>query len=127
MAPVKGKRRHLSYSVAIPIPALDRHGRRLERSRVEDWTRRVLAQLTECFGGATAVPALGTNILGGRIVYEEGQVLARAACEDRQTYLDNSERVIEIAEQMGAALDQESVIVLAAPSDSVLVELRLET
>lgn len=125
--PTRSKReRHLRYTVAIPIPALDRNGKKLKPSDIREWTRRALAELTECFGGATAVPALGTNILNGRIVYEEGQHLARAACEDRRAFLDKRERIIAFAEKMGEALNQESVFVLASSSDSVLVELRIE-
>jgi hypothetical protein len=119
-------RQHLRYSVAIPVPSLDRHGKKLKAPQIRTWTRKALAALTDLFGGATAIPAVGTNILNGRIVYEEGQVLVRSFCKNRQAFLAKRARVVSFAEEMGQALDQESVIVLASSSDSVLVELRLE-
>src|SRR5713226_5887684 len=114
------------YLVAVPIPYLDKSGRRLGSLDKERWTERALKELTECFGGATTIPAPGTNMLGTEILFEKGQVLAVAACENREEFLMRRDRVQAFVQRMGTALRQHSVFVLSFPSDSFLVELESE-
>lgn len=80
-------------------------------------------ELTECFGGATAVPAPGTNIVGGKVLYEVGQTLVVSACESREEFLANRDRIEAFVTQMGEELNQDAVFVLAFDSDSFLIEL----
>lgn len=112
-----------NYLVGIPIPYLDRHGRRLEASRTERWTHEALQELTECFGGATPIPAPGRNIVEGTVLHEEGQTLILGGCDDRDDFLRKRDRIQLFAEKMGHALNQYAVFVLAFPSDSFLIEL----
>jgi hypothetical protein len=121
------KRTEKSYLVAIPIPALDRLGRPLAAALIAEWTRRTMDELTSCFGGATPVPAPGTNVVFGpdgeaQVLYEGGQTLILAACDSRDQFLEHRGRIDVLAEQMADALDQYAVFVLACPSDSFLVE-----
>jgi hypothetical protein len=113
-----------AYVVAIPIAALDRTGQPLEDDRVREWTRRTLRELTDCFGGATLLPAPGSSVVvNGRS--ERGQAVAVAACDRREAYLDKRERLRAFAAALKDGLDQETVLVLAFASDSFLVEERL--
>ena len=79
--------RELRYLVGIPIPFLDRKGRKLNSRAVEKWTRMAELELSECFGGATPVPSPGINILGGNVLYGKGQTLVMSACGDRDECL----------------------------------------
>ncbi len=86
-----------------------------------------MSLLTACFGGATPVPAPGTNVVqgsgGGRAtLLESGQVLVVSACESRAVFLRKSRRIETLAARMADRLRQEAVFVLAFPSDSFLVE-----
>ena len=113
------------YLVAIPVPSLDRKGRAISQSEVDKWSRRTQEELTRCFGGATPLPAPGTNIVGRKVLYEEGQVLVLSGCcEDREQFLRKRERIEAFAEAMARALDQHSVFVLAFASDSFLIEMK---
>ena len=87
------------------------------------WVKLAEQELTECFGGATPVPSPGTNILDGRIVYEEGQTLVCSACENRKEFLKKRDRIAAFVERMGSDLNQFAVFVLAFPSDSFLIEI----
>ena len=126
MAPRKRKQiRELRYRVGIPIPFLDRNGRKLNSRAVETWTRRAELELSECFGGATTlVPSPGINILGGKVLYGKGQTLVMSACGDRDEYLAKRDRIQTFADRMAEALKQESVFVLAFSSDSFVIEYR---
>lgn len=57
----KGTVHELKYLVEIPIPYVDRRGRRLDRRRTLRWRRKVEAVLTECFGGFTPAKAPALN------------------------------------------------------------------
>lgn len=116
-----------SYLVAIPVPSLDREGEPLDENEIHEWTRRVLDELTACFGGATPIPAPGTNVVqgsnGGMVtLFEGGQVLVLSACESRTAFIRKRRRIEAFAARMADALRQEAVFVLAFPSDSFLVE-----
>lgn len=116
-----------SYLVAIPVPSLDRKGEPLDEAEIHEWTRRVLDELTACFGGATPIPAPGTNVVqrptGGMVtLFEGGQVLVLSACESRAAFVRKRRRIEAFAARMADALRQEAVFVLAFPSDSFLVE-----
>ena len=62
--------------------------------------------------------------MGGKILYEKDQVLVLAGCESRDEFYSKVEHVRGFVERMGGALEQESVFVLAYPSDSFLIEFR---
>lgn len=89
------------YIVAIPVPFLDEHGRKLKRSEMQTWVNRVQKELTECFGGATPIPSPGTNIIDGKILYEEGQILVCSACNNRSEFLEKRDRISAFIERMG--------------------------
>jgi len=112
-----------TYLVAIPVPSLDRRGRAISQRAVERWSRKAQRELTRCFGGATPLPAPATNIVGRKVLYEKGQVLVLSGCDDREQFLRKRERIRIFVEEMGRALDQYSVFVLAFPSDSFLIEM----
>jgi hypothetical protein len=121
------KRTDKSYLVAIPIPSLDRRGRPLSTALVAEWTRRTMDELTACFGGATPVPAPGTNVVCGadgesQLLYESGQTLVLSACGARDEFVLHRDRIEALATAMAEGLDQYAVFVLAFPSDSFLVE-----
>jgi len=117
------RRRDKRYLVAIPVPFLDKRGRELSEGKVRRWIALAQQELTECFGGATTVPAPGTNIVGGKILYEAGQVLVVSACDGRGDFLANRDRIEAFVTRMGEELDQDAVFVLAFDSDSFLIEL----
>lgn len=115
------------YLVGVPIPCLDADGRALPTPDVAEWTRRAMDELTACFGGATPVPAPGTNVVQGptgemQTLFEEGQVLVLSACRSRAEFVKVRERLVAFAERLAGALRQEAVFILAFPSDSLLVE-----
>ena len=112
-----------AYVVALPIASLDRHGRALDAGRVGEWTRRAVGLLTECFGGATLLPAPGSSaVVDGKA--ERGQAVVLAACDTRERFLESRGRVREFCLELKAALDQETVLVLGFASDSFLIEER---
>jgi hypothetical protein len=115
------------YLVAIPVPCLDRNGRKLMRGRVKEWVRMAERELTECFGGATPIPSSGTNVIDGKILYETGQMLVYSTCDSRTDFLKKRNRIQAFVERMGRDLDQESVFVLACPSDSFLIEIEMRS
>lgn len=117
------RRQDKRYLVALPVPFLDRRARELSESEVQRWVAHAEQELTECFGGATAVPAPGTNIVGGKILYEAGQVLVVSACNSREEFLAHRDRIEAFVTRMGQDLDQDAVFVLAFDSDSFLIEL----
>lgn len=117
------RRRYKRYLVAVPVPFLDKHGRELNGSEVQRWVTLAQQELTGCFGGATAVPAPGTNIVGGKILYEAGQTLVVSACDSREEFLANRDRIEAFVTRMGEELNQDAVFVLAFDSDSFLIEL----
>ena len=119
----RAQRHEMSYLVGIPIPYLDRRGKKLRPAQVKSWIEKVAVELTGCFGGATPVPAPGVNIVDGKVLYEKGQILVLSSCPGREDFLPHRERIASLAERMGEALDQDAVFVLAFPSDSLLIEL----
>jgi len=84
-------------------------------------------ELADCFGGATPIPSSGTNIVGGKILYEKGQILVYSGCDSRNVFLKKRARIRAFVERMGRELDQNSVFVLACPSDSFLIEFETES
>lgn len=111
------------YLVAIPVPSLDINGTPLDTGEIEKWVKKTLEELTECFGGAMPMAAPGTNILAGRILYEQDQVVILSACDSREEFLHHRNRIEAFAEEMRRDLRQYAVFVLACPSDSFLVEI----
>lgn len=90
---------------------------------MKSWIEKAAVELTDCFGGATPLPALGVNIVDGKVLYEKGQILVLSACQSRESFLPHRERIAAFAERMGEALEQDAVFLLAFPSDSLLIEL----
>ena len=115
--------------VAVPIPCLDRNAHALGTAEMESWKRKALTVLTDCFGGATAIPAPGVNLLTDpetghtKVLYEEKQTLVLSACESRDEFLEKRARIAEFAGRMGKALNQDSVFVLSFSSESCLIEI----
>lgn len=117
------------FLVGIPVPSLDGDGKPLHPSEIDVWVRRTSDELTACFGGATPVPAPGMNVVQGPHgealrLFEEGQTLVLAACQDRRDFLSKRQRLAAFAETMADALRQEAVFVTGWPSESFLVEGR---
>ena len=115
-----------SYLVAIPVPSLDRRGRAISQEKVKEWSLKAQRELTECFGGATPLPAPAMNMVGRKVLYEQAQVLVLSGCDNREQFLRKRERIETFVEEMGRALDQHSVFVLAFPSDSFLIEMETD-
>lgn len=97
------------YMVGIVIPALDRTGHQLAASEVETWTKRALDELTACFGGATSIPAPGTNVVPGPTgellkLFEPGQTLILSACSDQDEYESKRPQIKHFVVSMQAAL-----------------------
>ncbi|MBI2221715.1 MAG: hypothetical protein HYU53_10975 [Acidobacteria bacterium] len=111
------------YLVAIPVPSLDINGTPLNKGEIDEWVKKTLDELTECFGGAMPIAAPGTNILDGQLLYEKDQVVVMSACDSRKEFLRYRRRIEAFAEQMRRDLRQYAVFVLACPSDSFLVEI----
>jgi hypothetical protein len=117
------RRQDKRYLVALPIPFLDKHGRELSGGDTQRWVTRAQQELTESFGGATALPAPGTNVVGGKVLYEAGQTLVVSACDSREEFLAHRDRIEAFVTRMGDELNQDAVFVLAFDSDSFLIEL----
>jgi hypothetical protein len=111
------------YLVAIRIPSLDDKGRNISQAKIDEWNRKAQRELTECFGGATPLPAAAMNMVDGRLLFEQGQVLVLSGCAAREEFLEKRQRIREFVQKMGQALNQQSVFVLAYPSDSFLIEI----
>jgi hypothetical protein len=123
-----GKVRELKYLIEIPIPYVDKKGRKLDSRRRKHWRRRLELLLTDCFGGFTPSRAPALNRVRtetGRWVTlsERGQVVLRSACADRKAFLHHRDRLVEFVVSMGEALNQAEVFVLAYPSDALLIEV----
>jgi len=124
----KGRVQELKYLIEIPIPYVDKQGRKLEERRRSDWRRKLEALLTECFGGFTPgkAPALNrVQTADGRwlTLSEKGQVVLRSACADREAFLGHRDRLVDFVVRMGEGLNQAEVFILAYPSDSLLIEV----
>lgn len=121
----------LPFLVGRPIPSLDRDGKELGTSKVDQWRSKALFELTRCFGGAIPIPAPGANFVrdpetGARqFLYEEGQILVLAACKSREEFLAKRDRIHAFVDRMAVDLDPESVFVLAYPSDSFVIEIHI--
>src|SRR5439155_18583308 len=92
------KRREEELSRRYSRAELDRKGEPLAEEEINEWTRRVLDELTACFGGATPIPAAGTNVVqsssGGMVtLFEGGQVLVLSACESRAAFVRKRRRI----------------------------------
>ena len=109
------------YLVALPVASLDREGRALPGSKVDEWTARAQEEMTRLFGGATVLPAPGSSsVVAGKT--ERGQALVLSVCDSRDAFLARREDVHRLAETLKDGLDQETALVLGFASDSFLVE-----
>jgi hypothetical protein len=95
---------------------------------VRSWKEKALRLLGACFGGAIATRSAGPyRHQDGTVVFDRGQWVVQAGCPSRKEYLTHRGRVEGFAEEMGQALDQEAVFVLAyARGDSVVLFLEEE-
>lgn len=120
------QRVELPYVVAIPIPRLNWRGRKLPVSLVRLWKENTLRFFGECFGGAIATRSAGPyRHQDGTVVFDRGQWVVQAGCSSRGRYLRHRRQIEEFAEELGRALDQESMFVLAYPrGDSVILFLK---
>ena len=78
----QGRVHELKYLIEIPIPYVDKQGRKLEERRRSDWRRKLEALLTECFGGFTPgkAPALNrVQTADGRWLIAVGEGPGRSA------------------------------------------------
>lgn len=124
----QGRVHELEYLIEIPIPSVDKQGRKLDHRRRSQWRRRLEELLTECFGGFTPgkAPALNrVQTADGTwlTLSEKGQVVLRSACADRAAFLLHRDRLVDVVVRMGEDLNQANVFILAYSSDSVLIEL----
>ena len=124
----RGRVHELRYLIEIPIPYVDKHGRKLDDRKRSNWRRELGALLTDCFGGFTPGKALALNRVqaaDGRWVTlsEKGQVVLRSACADRDAFLQHRDRLVDLVVRMGEDLNQADVFILAYPSDSLLIEV----
>lgn len=124
----KGRVHELKYLIEIPIPYVDKQGRRLDERRRSDWRRKLEALLTDCFGGFTPgkAPALNRVLRTDGTwltLSEKGQVVLRSACADRRVFLEHRDRLVDFVVRMGEDLNQADVFILAYPSDSLLIEV----
>src|SRR6266699_1714655 len=124
----KGRVHELRYLVEIPIPYVDRRGRALDRQKRLRWQRRSGEALTECFGGFTPAKAPAMNRVqaaggGWMVLTEKGQVVLRSACADRDAFLSNRDRLVDLIVCMGEDLDQADVFILTYDSDSLVIEV----
>lgn len=119
------KRIELPYIVAVPIPRVDRWGKLLPVTKVRLWKEDALRLLGECFGGAIATRSAGPyRHQDGTVVFDRGQWVVQAGCTSRDEYLIHRPAIEELAGDMGVALDQEAVFVLAYDrGDSVILLL----
>jgi hypothetical protein len=92
------------YLVAIPVPSLDLDGRPLSNAEIDEWVRKTLNELTECFGGAMPLVAPRTSILEGQILYEKDQVVIVSACGSRKEFLQHRRRIEAFAQEMSRGL-----------------------
>ena len=124
----RGRVHELKYLIEIPIPYVDKRGRKLDDRRKSPWRRRLEVLLTECFRGFTPGKAPAFNRIqtaDGKWVTltEKGQVVLRSACADREAFLQHRDRLVDLDVRMGEDLNQADVFILAYPSDSLLIEL----
>ncbi len=124
----KGRVRELKYLIEIPIPYVDKHGKKLDKRKRSEWRSKLGELLTECFGAFTPgkAPALNrVQAADGRWVTlaERGQVVLRSACPDRDAFLQHCDRLVNFLVQMGEDLNQADVFIMAYPSDSLLIEV----
>jgi len=104
----------LPFTVAIPIPRLDRYGKKVPLKSVEHWKDRALLVLGECFGGSMAIRSPGPyHHQDGTVVFDQDQWIVQSGCSGREAYLEHREKIETFAEEMGDALKQEAVFVLA--------------
>lgn len=124
-ARVSSSRVPLPFVVAIPIPRIDRTGRRVPATRVTQWKERALLVLGDCFGGAIATRSPGPyRHQDGTSVFDRDQWVVQAGCASREVYLRHRARIEAFAEEMGTQLRQEAVFVLACGfGESVLLFL----
>ena len=125
----KGRIHELKYLIEIPIPYVDRQGKRVNNRKRAQWRHTLESLLTECFGGFTPgkAPALNrVRAANGQwlTLSEKGQVVLRSACSNREEFLRHRDRLVDLVVQMGEALNQADVFILAYASDSLLIEVK---
>ena len=119
--PKQWKLAELPFLVGIPVPCLDNKGKRIPETLMQEWVGKAVVELTVCFGGATPLRAPSRNVVGGRVLHEKDQMLVLSGCPSPKDFLRQRSRITAFAKQMGEAMSQYAVFVLAFASHSFLV------
>ncbi len=107
----------MSYVVAVPFPSLTRTNKAVSKRKLERATELLLKAFGEMFGGATAMPCLGTweMLDGSGLAVDRGQTVV-VSMTTREAFLKHRERVAGIVSEVGDLLDQEGMAVIAYSS-----------
>lgn len=116
----------LSYLVALVMPSLGRAGSRQLSQALQNRAMALAVKLFEkWFGGATPmrVPPGGVvRMLDGSVLFDHDQTLVVSGTT-RKEFRKRRKEMERVAAQVGKMLGQESVAVIAFPSDSFIVFL----
>ena len=114
----KWRIQRLKVSVAVPIASLDRRGRRLSSFRVKAAADLAMDAMTGYFGGATAMPAMGTwRDESGSVMHDKRQrVVVSMTTPSR---LKRRRMQLEaLADRIARFLDQEAVAVIVSRAET---------
>lgn len=110
------QRKKLPFVAAVPIPTLDRNGRRLPKKRRKKAVDKVMKELDALFGGAKVIPSPATyRTKSGRTLVEEKEPLV-ISMTTRTLFRKHNRKVEELASHVGDDLDQEAMAVIAFDS-----------
>ena len=114
----------LPYLVMIVIPRLGRSkGKRLNKAQRRKAIVTALQALRALFGGATTMRSQGvTKMSDGTVLLDTGQTLVMSGTT-RRKFLRRRKEVGRIAMRVGKMINQESMAVIAYPSDGFIVIL----
>jgi hypothetical protein len=107
----------LRYLVAVPLPRLDRRGRRIGKVRQERARDRLMRAFGRWFGGATAMPCAGTwQPLDDRtIMVDKGQIVVVSMTTKRQ-FRRRRPALARLVGALADELDQEAMAVISFPT-----------
>ena len=109
--------KRLSYLVAVPIPKLNKEKRRLTKAKVDKATERLLKAFGEWFGGATAMPCLGTwEMLDGSGMAVDKDQTVVVAMTTRKQFQKFRRRIEQVVGEVGDLLEQGGMAVIAYPT-----------
>lgn len=96
----------LTHRVALYIPGTTQVKREMDVAEHDRWVRAAMRTLSELFGGATAMPAIGAWLAADGELVTEGVTIVYAFARELDTA-----PVFEFARRIKAALEQEAVAV----------------